>query len=872
MKKILSCRAGLLALLVLGLSGQLVFAVETSAVATSSRHTDPTAAAKAGTMKCMGAGFIPLVVADAQAVLDGDHSTMWWSKTGGEQAVTLALGYPVEIRSVEIEWGKNFPSDYEVQFSADGQAWKTACAVRGFQNTFKDKPKADSRVGWTKHALAAPVTAKFLRLHCLKGKGDGYQIFDVYINGCCPFSYEPVPADALYRDAKADLNARVQDLLSRMTPREKIRVSSGLNMFYIPGFERFGIQPALMCDTSAGVRLHNDAQDWEYTPLKKSTAFPVASALAATWQPELVFEMGRAVGEECRAGGMAILLGPGVNIQRTSTCGRNFEYYSEDPFLAARMGVAQVKGIQSQGVVATVKHFLANNNELLRGSCNAIMDERTLHEIYLPAFAAAIQEGQAKAIMSSYNWFNGVKCGENRTTLTDILRGEFGYQGFVMSDWGGTTLDAARILESGQNLIMPQMKNFGQYVRAELQKNPAATEKKLDAMIAPTLRVLLETGIWNRPPVPVPAVVDYAAHQKLVRQIGEAAVTLLKNDGVLPLKNGQKILVVGDHKGVKAAIGGGGSGAVEGYDSVNYFDGLKNIFGKAVTYAENPTDEQLKTADRVLCFINMSDREGSDRSFDLPDAVNRQIADIAAKNPNTIVVASTGTAFGMPWLNQVKGLVHCYYLGQEYGNALASVLAGKVTPSGKLPFSMEQTFRDSPAFGYNFVSGKPLWHMNVNSETTPVLDVNYKEGIFVGYRWYEAKKKPVNFPFGFGLSYSTFRIEGLKVSSAVISKDKPITVTATVTNTGKVPGAEVVQLYVHDNAARVERPYRELKGFQKIYLQPGETKTVSIPLNWKALAFWDVKTHAWTAEPGDFTLLLGNSSRDVQCQTQITYR
>ncbi|MFA7369014.1 MAG: glycoside hydrolase family 3 C-terminal domain-containing protein, partial [Kiritimatiellales bacterium] len=466
---------------------------------------------------------------------------------------------------------------------------------------------------------------------------------------------------------------------------------------------------------------------------------------------------------------------------------------------------------------------------------------------------------------------NGEKCGESKTLLTDILRGELGFKGMVMSDWGGTE-DNSKILESGQNLVMPQLKDFGQYLRAELAKDSAGTEKKIDAMIAPTLKVLLETGIWQRSPE-VPGVFDYAEHQALSRRIAESAVTLLKNDGVLPLKKGQKILIVGNDKAIKDSSSGKGSGYADGFDPVNYFDGMKAVFGDTVTWSKNPSAGEVKNADRVLFFFNMGDREGSDRPFELPAETRKQIADLAANNPNVIVVASTGTAFDMPWLGKVKGLVHCYFLGQEYGAALANVLSGKVTPSGKLPFSMETTFADSPAYGYELLDGKPLrGNGELDKANKKTFEVYYSEGVFVGYRWYEAKKKPVNFPFGFGLSYTTFEMSDLKISAKTITKEKPVTVSVTVKNTGKVAGAEVVQLYVHDEEASVERPYRELKGFRKVFLRPGESRTVTMPLDWKALAFWDIKTHAWLTEPGSFALLAGNSSQNVQCQAHIDYK
>ena len=317
---------------VLSLTGAAVFAGtenahrETTAVATSSRHTDPAASAKAGTLPFMGVGQLPLVVEDASAVLDGDRTTLWWSKDGGQQDVTLDLGYPAEVRSVEIEWGTQFPSDYEIQWTADGVVWQTAFSTNGFQNTFRGKSKTELKASWTMHAISPAVTAKGLRIRCLKGSGDGYQIFDVYINGCSPFSYEPVSADALYRNPAVAADLRVQDLLKRMTLKEKIRMTAGLNVIYGPGFDRFGLNPVMMWGTGGGILRRTD-MSWDYTPLKKTTAFPPAAGLAATWQPELAAESGRAVAEECRAGGISILLGPGMNIHRTSTCGRNFEYF-----------------------------------------------------------------------------------------------------------------------------------------------------------------------------------------------------------------------------------------------------------------------------------------------------------------------------------------------------------------------------------------------------------------------------------------------------------------------------------------------------------------------------------------------------------------
>lgn len=796
------------------------------------------------------------------AILDGEDVTVWSSNQKAGQEITVDLENPWMVHSVEIKWGERCPTEYEVLLTSDGKTWQTIAHPVDFK---RPDQKAVGIKKFAIHKVEPPVRARGIRIRCLKSE-KGVAIMDLRINGQYPFCYEPVPPTAVCLDRNAVPEERMKDLLRRMTLREKLGMTVGFNGFFIPEMERFGFAPVLMSDATSGIRLNGREG------LAQSTSFPLAAAVAATWQPELAYEMGKAIGEECRQGGTGFLLGPGVNIHRTSTGGRNFEYMGEDPWLAGQMAVGHIRGIQSQKVIAVVKHFIANNNEFVRTRSNAIIDERALHEIYLPAFAAAVEEGNVRAVMSSYNWLNGEKCGEDRTLLTDILRGELGFTGMVMSDWGGTE-DPAKVPDSGQNIVMPDMKMLRREILSEWEKNPAEVEKRLDAMIAPTLRVLFEMGAWDRKAADPEFAKTFPAHKATALAIAESAITLLKNDGVLPLAKGQKILVTGSREAVEDASSGAGSGRVQGYDRVNFLQGLQAVFGDDVTYEENPSDETVAKAGRVLYFFKTKDSEGRDHPFDLPEEINSRIAVLAAKNPNTIVIASGGTAFGAPWLDSVKGLVHGYYLGQEYGEAMAGVLSGKVNPSGKLPFTMEKAFTDSPAFGYNTVNGQEVWGERMPPEVqTKTVDIPYKEGVFVGYRWYEAKKKPVNFPFGFGLSYTTFRIHDLKVSADTITKDSPVVVSATVTNTGKVAGAEVVQLYVHEENPSVERPYRELKGFRKVFLQPGESKTVTMPVDWKALAFWDVKTKAWKANPGEFTLLAGNSSRDVQCRGRVVFK
>jgi beta-glucosidase len=706
------------------------------------------------------------------AILDGDRTTAWRSDKNDEQAITVDLGYVWPVRSVEIGWGDNYPSEYEVQLTADGKTWETVARRTDFT---QPKLKRGNVESLTAHEMDSMFEAKGVRIRCLKST-NGVELINLRINGKYPFCYAPVPSDAVCLNKSVDPAARVQDLLERMTMREKIGMVFGFDAFNFSGLERFGFATVRSSDASAGLRL-----DWRLLKenISKSTSFPLPSALAAAWQPELAFEMGKAIGEECRAVDIDVLLGPSANIYRTSTCGRNFEYMGEDPYLASRLAVEYIKGVQSQKVIATVKAFAADNNEFVRKYCNAIIDERALHEIYMPAFAASVQEANVRAVMSSYNWLNGEKCGEDKILLTDILRGELGFTGMVMSDWHGAVRDDGqsdngKILGSGQNMIMPILGNFGQYIRALMEKDSEGTERRISAMIAPTLRVFFEMGIWDRPSSDRSAFEKVlAGNKKVARTIAESAITLLKNDQVLPLTKGQTILITGDPGSVTNASSGGGSAYVKGYDHINFYDGLKAVLGNTVVYEKSPSDETVKNADRILYFLTMGDSEGRDRPFDLPEEMDRQIQVLASKNPNVIVIASTGTGFGMPWLDSVKGLVHGYFLGQEYGAAMANVLTGKVTPSGKLPFTIEKSFSDSPAYGYNLMNGNPWWDGRFPPPgPTRRVDVTYSEGVFVGYRWYEAKQKPVNFPFGFGLSYTTFEISDLTVSANSITKKR----------------------------------------------------------------------------------------------------
>jgi len=691
----------------------------------------------------------------------------------------------------------------------------------------------------------------------------------------------PTPAQSslLLKPARPeDAGKQAAELLAAMTPEERYTLVCGTDMG-IPGFPRLGIPPVNFARSGAGVLLQDAGVS------RQSTAFPCNLLLAATWNPDVARACGRAVGEECKAADIQFLLGPGMNLYRHSRGSRNFDYMGEDPFLSSRMVEAFVYGLQSTGTAATLKHFIGLESSFHRRFVNCLIGERSLHEIYLPPFQAGIDAG-ARAVMMSYNQLNGEWTSESRRTVTDLLRGELGFQGLVMTAWEGSW-QPGKVIESGVDLDMPLGTSLGP-ARAELLGNP-----QIDRMAGNVLKTCIAAGFYDKEFRDPSKAKDAAARVAIARKANEEGIVLLKNNGILPLRlsDHSRILVSGN-AARRRDLARGGGGKAPGYDQISCFDVFaKSVAPDAIHYVENPSAEEIAAADLILLFPGFPERgagnEGgdADRTFALPD--DELIARCVKGNPRTVVCPVTGGGVAMNWADGAAAIIQAFYGGQTGAPALLDVVTGKANPSGKLPFTMEPRFEDSPAFGYD--QGKPntsrpyppavfarangkIPYVNEEKTEAYLYDIPYQEGVFAGYRWYEAKKKPVNFPFGFGLSYTTFKIGDIKVSSDTLTKEKPVTVSAAVTNTGKVAGAEVVQLYVHDDEASVERPYRELKGFQKVFLQPGESKTVTMPLDWKALAFWDEKTHAWLAEPGTFTLLIGNSSRDVQCSSSIHYR
>jgi beta-glucosidase len=712
---------------------------------------------------------------------------------------------------------------------------------------------------------------------------------------------QPAP----YKDASLPVEKRVADLLSRMTLSEKATMLSGSGWMESAPIERLGIPAIRMADGPMGVRAwvgSSAMTNAAGNPVKvESTSFPSGVDMASTWDIELVQREGQAIALEVKALGRDMILGPTVNINRVPLWGRNFEGYGEDPYLSGRLGVAYVKGVQGEGVIPSVKHFDANNEEFERHRIDAHIDERTLHEIYLPAFKAAVQQGGAWTVMSAYNKVNGVHCGENTYLLTDVLKNEFGFKGFVVSDWA-STYSTAPTVNAGMDLEMPggpqmlamtktdRFKNGGSgagwlvadKVLAAVQAGQI-TEATIDDNVGRILRVIFLSGIFDHPHA-AGGEVDTPAERAVALQGATEGIVLLKNDhSMLPLDAARihSIAVIGPNAAV-ARTGGGGSSLVRPRHAIAPLDGIRERAGSAVkvSYAlgvgmegEDPAQDTAEAREKsmkeavdaaaqadvavvVVGRYSKLESEGHDvATMDLPAGQDELIEAIEKANPHTIVVINTGDPVTMTkWIDTTPALVDMWYGGQEGGHALASILFGDADPSGKLPVSLPKRYEDSPA-----ASNYPGTN----------LVVNYAEGIYVGYRYYDTKNVEPQFPFGYGLSYTTFAYSDLKVTPGKVAGNAPVTVSLKVKNTGSRAGAEVVQLYVHDGHSKIDRPVHELKGFQRVELQPGETKTVHLTLDRAALSYWSPETKQWTADPGTFEVQVGASSRDIRLHTQL---
>jgi beta-glucosidase len=670
-----------------------------------------------------------------------------------------------------------------------------------------------------------------------------------------PLSYE-------LADQKAD------SVLALMTTEEKISYIGGDRAFFIRPLPRLNLAEVYMTDATQGVHIREKFRDNDLSKhqLEKSTAFPCPLALTATWNTNLANEYATAVGEECRGSGTGILLGPGMNSYRISQCGRNFEYFGEDPFLRARFIEAYVKGVQSTGTVATLKHFVANNTEFFRRKSNSLIDERTLHEIYLPPFKAGVDAG-AQAVMTSYNLLNGEWCGESDYVIDNLLRKELGFKWLVMTDWW-SVYNGEKVVKSGQNLEMPQSVALKD-VDSLLKVNKVKIED-INRMVKSILRTYFAMKLSDQK-MNLPDSAMYDDHESIALQTAREAIVLLKNDNkILPLKNDlKKILLTGEY--VEKLAKGGGSAEVKGFHQRQMLSELKAEFGNRLIYEKNPSTEQIKSADVVLCNIGTDDSEGWDRAFALPEDQEKRVVNCVNNNPNTVVIVTSGSGIRMTdWNNKARAILYAWYGGQIGNKALAEILSGKTNPSGKLPITIEKEFKDSPGYGY-IPAGEALytdWKGN-QEKLHPVYDVNYKEGVFVGYRWYESKKIQPLYPFGYGLSYTTFDYSDLMLSKETMTDNDTLMVSFAIKNTGSRNGMETAQIYIEDVESSVPRPIKELKAFKKVELHNGESVMIQVELNKHAFAFWNPKTKDWYVEKGKFVIHVGAASNDIRLSKEI---
>ena len=744
-------------------------------------------------------------------------------------------------------------------------------------------------------------------------------------------SLSPLQAQNLpvYLDEKKPVEQRIDDVLNRMTLDEKIAIVHAQSKFSSPGVKRLGFPDLWTDDGPHGVRPDVRWDEWEQAGQTNDScvAFPALTCLAATWNPSLARLYGESLGEEALYRGKNVILGPGVNIYRTPLGGRNFEYMGEDPWLASRMVVPYVQGLQSKGVAACVKHYALNNDEEYRHQVNVIVSDRTLHEIYLPAFRAAVVEGGAWSIMGAYNLYQNQHNCHNATLLNKILKHDWQFDGVVISDWGGChdTDEAVKNgldLEFGtwtDGLTMGATNAYDMYYLANPYKRGIEqgrySTKELDDKVRRILRLFYRTTMNRQRPY---GFLCSESHYEAALKIAQEGIVLLKNEAVKRKEEGGKrreatpvlplnpdiparILVVGENA-IKMMTVGGGSSSLKAQHEILPIDGIRNRFCKATVdfargyvgdtvqsyngvtvgrslYETRSKDqliaeavEKARQAD-VIIFIgglnksDYQDCEGHDRKgYELPYAQNEVIEALVKVNPRLVYVNISGNSVSLPWIDRVPAAVQGWFVGSETGTAIASVLAGDVNPSGKLPFTWYASLQQCGAHALDAYPG--TWRADHK-----VIDEEYREGIFVGYRWTDRLKhqKPL-FAFGHGLSYTTFKIGKVRADRRQMTSEDKLTLTVEVTNTGMLAGAETIQLYIHDKRSAVERPYKELKAFRKIFLQPGETQPVSLTIDKAALSYYDEATADWKVEPGEFEALIGSSAEKIVSSFSFTFK
>jgi len=682
-----------------------------------------------------------------------------------------------------------------------------------------------------------------------------------------------VSAQAPAPDSPA-IEAQAQAMVSKLTLDQKVELLGGIDSMFTRPMPSIGLPRFKMSDASLGVRT------WGPT-----TAYAGGVALAASWDPELARKIGESLGRDARARSVNFLLGPGVNIARSPLSGRNFEYLSEDPFLNASLVVPFIEGVQSQGVSATVKHFALNDQEFNRHNASVDVDERTMREIYLPAFEAAVTKAHVDAVMDSYNLVNGVHSTQNDFLNLKLLKGEWGFQGVLMSDWDAT-YDGVAAVNNGLDLEMPSPKFMNAKNLIPAVQNGQVKESTIDEHLLRLFRTELRYGFTDRPQFD-PADSTYSVADRAVALQGALeSITLLKNQGnLLPLDPAKikNIAIIGPDS-YPALPGGGGSSEAHAFEPVSILTGIANLLGPGahVFYSAgmpDSPDEKKAVADAEVVVVAVgfdpkTEHEGADRTFTLPPGQDALIEAVVAANPRTIVTLTAGGGVDTSrWLDKVPVLLHTWYPGQEGGTALAQILFGQRDPEGKLPISFDRSWDENPSSKWYYGDPKDNTTLHTIGEDGKPLDytiehIKYGDKLMVGYRYWTTTGKHTLFPFGFGLSYTAFKFSNLKAPASA-AKGSAVNVSFDVTNTGTVAGAEVAELYVSDPSAQADRPERELKGFAKVRLDPGETRPVTLSLDARAFSYWDEPAHRWIIDPGKFVIRVGDSSENTPLQADI---
>lgn len=662
------------------------------------------------------------------------------------------------------------------------------------------------------------------------------------------------------------------DIVKKLSLEQKAAFVSGYDYWHLEEAPELGLPKINVTDGPHGLRKANHEQKSKGVDLSNSypaTCFPPASTSGCSWDPELLEKQGEALAEECLQHNVSVILGPGTNIKRSPTCGRNFEYFSEDPLLAGKCSAALINGIQSKGIGSSLKHFAVNSQEAFRMIVNEVVDDRALREIYLTAFEIAVKEAQPWTIMNSYNRINGVYSSENHWLQQEVARGEWGFKGLFVTDWG-SSVDRIPGLQNGTDLEMPSSGDYNTKLIIDAVRSGKLDASVLDERVDNVVDLIIK----SKPALEKKYKYDVEAHHKLAAKVAESSMQLLKNDDkILPFKHNQKIAVIGE-MAKSPRFQGAGSSVINPTKIDNTVDCLRNL-GADITYSRGyeKTKDQInndlvkaaveaaQNADVAVVFAGLTEEfegEGYDRlDIDMPKSHNALISQVAKANPNTVVVLAGGSVVSMPWVNEVKGILNSGLGGQASGTAVTNILMGNINPSGKTSETYPLSYSDNPTFG--FYPGGP-----VTSE--------HRESVYIGYRYYDSAKKDVLFPFGYGLSYTTFKYSSLKLSSDSISDTEELKVTFKIKNTGDMAGAEIAELYVTDKESTIFRPEKELRAFKKVFLEAGEEKTVELSLSKRAFAFYNVEINDWYVESGAFEILVGSSSRDIKLSKEVTVK